>query len=134
MIRSFQLARIAFEAETLRLKRMAKRTSMRLVLAVAAVPFLMAVLAFFEVALWSYVASQLIAPFAALILAGVNIVVAMVLLLAAAMASDSHVEIEALKVRQRALEDMSRQLTVAAMVIPATRFVLGQLVPRRSRR
>ena len=45
MIRSVQLARIALEAEALRLKRMAKRTSMRLVLALAAVPFLMAMLA-----------------------------------------------------------------------------------------
>ncbi len=133
-MRSLQLARIAWEAETLRLRRMAKRTTTRLVLAFAAIPFLLAMLGFFEVALWSYVASQLIAPFAALILAGVNIVFAGVLLLAAALSSDSRVEIEALKVRQRALEDVSRQITIAAMVVPATRFLLGQLRSNRSKK
>jgi len=131
-MKSFELARIALEAETLRLRRMFKRTTTRLVLAIVAVPFLLAMLAFFELALWSYVASQLIAPFAALILAGVNILFAVVLLLMAALSSDSRVEIEALKVRQRALEDVTRQLTIASMVWPATRFLLSQV--RRSKR
>lgn len=133
-MRSLQLARIALEAETLRLRRMARRTATRGAMVVAAVPFLLAMLAFFELALWSYLAGQFIAPFAALIMAGANIIVAGVFLLVAAVSSDSRVEIEALKVRQKALEDVSRQITMAAMIAPATRFLLGQILPARSRR
>ena len=133
-MRSLELAKIAWEAETLRLRRMARRTTSRLVMTVVALPFLLGTLAFLELALWSYVASRFIAPFAALILAGVNILIAGVFLLAAAVSSDSRIEVEALKVRQRALEDVGRQLTIAAMVGPATRFVFNQLRASRSKR
>jgi hypothetical protein len=133
-MRSLELAKIAWEAETLRLRRMARRTTSRLVMTVVALPFLLGTLAFLELALWSYVASQFIAPFAALILAGVNIIFAGIFLLVAVVSSDSRVEVEALKVRQRALEDVGRQLTIAAMVGPATRFVFNQLRTSRSKR
>ncbi len=133
-MRSLELAKIAWEAEALRLRRMARRTTSRLVMTVVALPFLLGTLAFLELALWSYVSRQFIAPFAALILAGVNIAFAGIFLLTAAVSSDSRVEVEALKVRQRALEDVGRQLTIAAMVGPATRFVFNQLRTSRSKR
>ena len=133
-MRSLELAKIAWEAETLRLRRMARRTTSRLVMTAVALPFLLGTLAFLELALWSYVSSHLIAPFAALVLAGANIVFAGIFLLAAVLSSDSRVEIEALQVRKRALEDVSRQLTVAGLVVPATRFLLDQLRSSRSKR
>lgn len=126
------MTQIALQAEALRLRRVAQRTAARLILAAVALPFLLAALGFFEASLWNYLVGQFIAPFAALIMAGANLVLALLFLLAAAVSRDSRVEIEALQVRQRALEDVRRELTMAAMLAPATRFVLSQL--RGSRR
>jgi hypothetical protein len=133
MIRSLRLAQIALQAEALRLRRLTRRTAVRVALVLVAAPFLLACFAFLEIALWDWLSRNLRSEFAALITAGVNLVIAVLLLLIAALSRDSRVEIEALRVRQRALEDATRQLTIAAMVTPILRLVLDQLRRRRGR-
>jgi len=133
MIRSLRLARIAVQAEGLRLRRLARRTAVRVGLVLVAVPFLLACFAFLETALWDWLSGTLRPEFAALITAGINFAVAGVLLLIAALSRDSQVEIEALRVRQRALEDATRQLTIAATVAPFIRLLLDQLRRRRDK-
>jgi len=133
MIRSLRLAQIAVQAEGLRLRRLARRTAVRVGLALVAAPFLLACFAFLEAALWDWLSRHLLPAFAALVAAAINFVIAGMLLLIAAVSRDSQVEIEALRVRQRALEDATRQLTIAAMVTPVLRLVLDQLRRRRDR-
>ncbi len=134
MIRSLRLALIAVQAELLRLRRLARRTAVRAVLLLVALPFLLACLGFLETALWEWLSRELRPEFAALITAGVNFVIAGLLLLIAALSGDSRVEIEALRVRQRALEDATRHLTIATMVVPILRLVLDQLRRRDGKR
>ena len=112
----------------------ARRTATRVVMVLVALPFLLATFGFFEAAFWNWVSRHLIPEYAALIVAGVNLLIGGVLVLFAAVSSDSRVEIEALKVRQRALEDVSRQLTVTALVAPAARLVLDLLRRGRERK
>jgi hypothetical protein len=133
MIRSFRLAQIAVQAEGLRLRRLARRTAVRVGLVVVAAPFLLACFAFLETALWDWLSQNLRPEFAALITAGINFAIAGLLLLIAALSRDSQVEIEALRVRQRALEDATRQLTIAATVAPFIRLLLDQLRRRRDK-
>jgi len=133
MIRSLRLARIAVQAEGLRLRRLARRTAVRVGLVVVAAPFMLACFAFLETALWDWLSRNLRPEFAALITAGINFAIAGLLLLIAALSRDSQVEIEALRVRQRALEDATRQLTIAATVAPFIRLLLDQLRRRRDK-
>jgi hypothetical protein len=133
MIRSLSLARIAVQAEALRVRRLARRTAVRMALLLVAAPFLLACFVFLETALWEWLSQQLLPAYAALIIAGVNLAIGGILLLIAALSRDSKVEIEALRVRQRALEDATRQFTIAATVAPFVRLLLDQLRRRRDR-
>ena len=132
MIRSLRLAQIAVQAEALRLRRLGRRTAVRVGLALVAAPFMLACFGFFEAALWEWLSRHLLPAYAALICAGVNLALGGLLLLIAALSRDSRVEIEALRVRQRALEDATRQFTIAAMVTPVLRLILDQLRRRRN--
>ncbi|MGH7154818.1 MAG: hypothetical protein ACREF3_12900 [Acetobacteraceae bacterium] len=130
-MRSLRLAYIALQAEALRLRRFTRRNITRLILAAIALPFLLAAFGFFEAAFWSWLSRHLVPELAAVAIAGANLLVAGLFLILAARSSESRVEIEALKVRQRALEDATRQLTIATLVVPVARLVLDQL--RRSK-
>jgi hypothetical protein len=133
-MRSLRLAQIAVQAEALRLRRLARRTATRLVFALVALPFLLATFGFFEAAFWNYVSRHFLPELAALITAGGNLLIGGILIVVAALSRDSQVELEALKVRQRALEDISRQVTVTALVAPVARLLLDQLRRNRNRR
>jgi hypothetical protein len=134
MFRSFRLVQIAAQAELLRLRRMASRTATRIALVLVALPFLLAMFGFFEASFWNYVSRHFIPELAALIAAGGNLLVAVIFLLIAAFLRNSNVEIEALKVRQRAIEDMSRQITLSALLVPVVRLVMDQMWRGREKR
>src|ERR1700754_3228227 len=102
-MRPFRLARIAAEAETLRLRYAARRTMVRAVLALGALGFLFGTVACCHVAAWYWLRQRWDGPEAALILAGVDLALAIVLALIAARSSPSRIEVEALAVRRRAL-------------------------------
>ncbi|MBV8703195.1 MAG: hypothetical protein JO118_05745 [Acetobacteraceae bacterium] len=117
----------------MRLKRRVRRIVMQVVMVVLAVPFLLACLAFLELAFWSYVATHFQPTEAALVVLGGNLLVVVVLLGMALMrGSEDRVSLEALEVRRRALDSAQRSLTLATLIGPAASFLLGQL--RRSRR
>jgi hypothetical protein len=110
-----------------------RRIVMQIVLAVLALPFLLAAFGFLETAFWNYVARHFQPEEAALIVMGGNLLVALVLLgLAMLRGSEDRVSLEALEVRRRALDSAQRSLTLATMAGPIASFVLTQL--RRPRR
>lgn len=126
--RPIRLAQIAAQAEGLRLRRRARRIVMQIVLAIVAIPFLLAALGFLEAAFWNFVARHFQPEEAALIVVGGNLLVVVVLLgLAMLRGSEDRVSLEALEVRRRALDSAQRSLTWATMAGPVTAFVLNQM-------
>ncbi len=134
-MRSVRLAQVAVQAEGLRLRRRVRRIAMQIVLAILALPFLLAALGFFEAAFWNFVARHFQPEEAALIVAGGNILVAVLMLLLAMMrGSEDRISLEALQVRQSALESVQRSFTVASMIAPVAGFLMSQLRRNRERR
>ena len=128
-MRSLRLARIAAEAEVLRLRRQVQRAVIRLVLALIALPFLAAALAFAHVAAWFALTLHAgLPPWAtALMLMAADLVLGGLLVLIAVFRGPGRVEIEALQVRQRALENAGVGLSVAGLLIPALRMATSLL-------
>jgi hypothetical protein len=124
----FRLGRVALEAEGLRLRHMAKRLVMRVVCGYFALVLVVGALAFLHVAAWFWLRQVLTAPAAALICAGVDLLLGLIPAALAFRSSPGLVEREALAIRRRALEDIAGSLTVSALMI--------QLIDRlvRSRR
>ena len=117
----------------MRLKRRVRRMVTQVVLAIMALPFLLACLAFLELAFWSFVARHFQPEEAALVVLGGNLLVAVLLLgLASMRGGEDRVSLEALEVRRRALDSAQRSLSLAALTGPVASFLLGQL--RRPRR
>ena len=133
-MRTFRLAQIAAQAEGLRLRRRVRRIIMQVVLAVVALPFLLAALGFFEATFFNLMAANFRPWSAALIVAGTNLLVALLLLiLAAARGSEDRVSLEALQVRERAMENARRSITLASMAAPAAEFLLSRMRNRARR-
>jgi hypothetical protein len=131
-MRTLRLARIAAEAEGLRLRRQAQRMVVRAVFGVMALVFLAWALAFAHVAAWFALrVNGDVAPWAAaLIIAGGDAAITLFLLLIAARSSPGQVELEALEVRRRALESATRGFALATVLVPLTRFAMN--LARRS--
>lgn len=134
MLRSLRLASIALQAEGLRLRKLMRRSAVRLVLVALALPFLAAAFGFLEAAFWGFVSRHFGPGYAGLIIAGANLLIGGVFLLMAATSSHSRIEIEALQVRQRALEDATRHLKLVAVVDPIVRVVIDHLRRPRARK
>lgn len=101
---------------------------MQIVLAILALPFLLAALGFLEVAFWNYVARHFQPEEAALIVLGGNLLVAVLFLgLAMMRGSEDRISLEALEVRRRALDSAQRSLSIATMAGPIATFVLSQM-------
>lgn len=115
-MRSLRLARVAAEAEGLRLRYATQRTVVRVVLGLVALGFLFSALAFCQIAAWSWLRSSFDRPGAALIQAGANLLVTVILGVIAAKSSPGRVEAEALAIRRRALENATNSLAFSALV------------------
>jgi hypothetical protein len=87
---------------------------------------------FLQVAAWYWLRMSWDRPAAALILAGTEIVVAGILGLLAGRSSPGRLEIEALAVRNRALEGASSSLAFSALATQMLRLALDLF--RRARR
>lgn len=132
-MRPVHLAQIAAQAEALRLRRRLSRVGMQIVFAIIALPFLIVTLVFLELAFWKFVARHFQPEAAALIVAGGNLLVALLMLgLAMMRGSEDRISLEALEVRRRALDSAQRSVSYAALIAPITGFLLSQL--RRPRR
>ena len=130
-MRPLRLARIAAEAEGLRLRQRARRTAVQAVFCVVALAFLIGAVAFVHVAAWFWLRPSWEGQYAALMVAGADLLLAVLLGLLATRSSPGRVELEALAVRQRALEGVTTTLAWSTMALQVLR-VVGSLV-RRSR-
>jgi hypothetical protein len=115
-VHPLRLLRIAIEAERLRLGLQVKRTETRVAMAVVALAMLLGALGFGHVAVWYWLRDYLSAKYVALIFAGVDLVIALVLLLLAARSSPGLAEAEAHAVRRRALESAAEALTISTVL------------------
>ena len=117
-MRAIQLARIAAEAEGLRLRHTAGRNAVRMVLGLGALSFVLGAIIFCHIAAWFWLSMSWDEPVVALIIAGTDVVVAAVLALVAMHSSPGRVEAEALALRTRALDHVATSLTIPALVTP----------------
>ncbi len=132
MLRPLRLARIAAEAEGVRLRHRAQRTAARVVYALVALVFLTGTLVFVHIAAWFWLRLSWERQYAALILAGADLVLALLLALLAARSSPDRIELEALAVRQRALEGVSAGVTWSTLAVQLLR-IAGNLLARSRR-
>jgi len=126
-MRPFRLARIAAEAESVRLHGMISRIVTRAVLGFVALLFLLGAVVFVHVAAWYEIRIGLNQSYltTAGILGGADLVLAVVFGLLAARSSPSRVEIEALEVRSKAIEGLGSALTLGQMALPLLRLLAG---------
>jgi hypothetical protein len=115
-MRTLRLARIAAEAEGLRLRSGAQRTVIRAILGLVALGFLLGALVFGQIAAWYWLRVSWDRPAAALILGGAELVLALIFGLLAARSAPGRIEVEALAVRRRALESATSSLAFSALV------------------
>lgn len=131
-MRTLRLARAAAAAEGLRLRRKARQAAGRLVLLAIAAPFLLAGFGFLEAALWNALSARFSPVWAALITAGANLGLGLiVLLLALRGGGDDRIALEALAIRERALEGMTASLTVEALIVPLVRMAIKVVRQRK---
>ena len=126
----FRLLRIALEAERLRLGLHARRTATRVAMGLVALLLLLGAVLFGHIAAWYWLREHMAGQFVALIFAGADLVLALVLFLLATRSSPGRAESEALLVRRRALESATQTLTVSALVM---RLVQGLVRSRAAR-
>jgi len=128
-MRTLRLARIAAEAEGLRLRRQAQRTATRVAVGLIALMFVGWALLFAHAAAWFWLRDSAGwgAPGAAMTVFGADLVIAAFLTLLVVRSSPGRVEMEALQVRQRALESAISSLAMTTMLVPAVRLVLNLL-------
>jgi hypothetical protein len=119
--------RAAAEAETLRLRAMARRMASRAVLAVVAILFMLAALVLVHVAAVLALAGHMDLLQAVLIVLALDLVVAVVLGLLAAHSAPSAAEREALVLRREAWRNLRQDFMLASVV-----SILVRLLRRRS--
>ena len=116
-MRTLRLARIALEAEGLRLRHRARRGAVRLILFAIAGGFLLAGAAFGHAAVWFWLRLHWDPPQAAGLVVGGDVVLATFFALIAARSSAGAIEREALAVRRRAIESAVGTYAVSAMTL-----------------
>jgi len=131
-MRTLRLARIAAEAEGIRLRHRVQRTAVRGVFALIALGFLVAAGVFFHIAGWFWLRERWEPPASAMIIGGVDIVLAGLLTLLAARSSASRTELEALAVRQRAVESIASTLAISTLAAQLLRLMANYFRRGRS--
>lgn len=132
-MRSVRLARVAAEAEGVRLRGFASRIITRAILGLIALLFVLGAVVFAHLAGWYWLRTGLNQTLlaAAGILSGVDLLVAIILGVLAMRSTPSRVEVEALDVRRKAIQGIGSGLSLTRLVIPILRLVANV---RRSRR
>ena len=132
-MRPFRLARIAAEAEGVRLRALATRIATRAAFAIVALVFLAGALVFAHLAAWYELRTALELSYLLSVasLGGADLLVAIVLLVLASRSSPSRVEIEALEVRRKAIEGIGSAMSITALLLPLVRLATSL---RRRRR
>jgi hypothetical protein len=133
-MRPVRLARIAAEAEVVRLRGLVTRVVTRVGFAAVALVFVLGALTFGHLAAWYGIRVGLEQSFlvTAGILGGADLLIAIILLVLASRSSPSRTETEALEVRRRALEGIGSALSLTQMVLPVLRLASGLRRRRRA--
>lgn len=104
----------------------------RIVFAVVALLFIVGTITFVHLAAWYWIRTEGMSFYAAAgILGGVDLLVAVILLVLASRSSASRVEREALDVRNRAIAGIGSALTLSQFALPVLRLVTGLRQRRR---
>src|SRR5579884_4322672 len=111
-MRSVQLAKVAAQAEKLRLQRLARRQAFRVVYAIIAAVFGIGALAWIEVVIWFALRNAIEPLQASLVLFGINLLPMAVLLGLAAHSAPDRIEREAETVKTDALAEMREAVIV----------------------
>ena len=117
------LAKVAAEAEILRIQYMLKRQGMRAAFGLVAAIFTVGVLVLAHIAGWQVLRLYLSPIYATLILLGVDFVIAALFGILAARSSPSRDEREALAIRQRAWHEARSSLALGALIPVAGRLL-----------
>jgi hypothetical protein len=120
-MRLLDLARTALEAEGLHLRRQARARGIQAALAVAAVIFLLLLLGMLHLAGFAALAPDWGTAWAALMLAGGDLAIALVLVLAARRAGRDRLAEEARQVRRQAVRQIGDGAARALVLAPALR-------------
>lgn len=129
-MRAVELAKVAAAAEALRLRRIARRQAIRAGLGAGAAVFGIAVFVLLHVLAYDLLLAIVRPWVAALIVLGVDLVVAAVLGAMAMRNAPDRIEQEALAVRRQSLIEMKRAVTFMAVASELT----GLVIRNRSRR
>ncbi len=126
-MRTLRLARIAAEAEGLRLRSQLQRTAIRIGFGLVALVFLTGALVFVHVGIWYWLRlgvgwTQQSCSFA---IAAGDVVLAMFLMLLAARSGPGRVEMEALEVRRRAVQNVASSLALSSLLLPILQMGVG---------
>ena len=133
-MRTFRLARIAAEAEGLRLRQRAQRTAIRVAFGMIAMAFMIGAVIFIHIAAWYWIRESLERQYAGLIMAGADFMLAMVLAFAASRSAPGRVELEALAVRERAVESVLGSIAISSLTLQGVRVLTNLLRRPRGRR
>ncbi len=115
-MRAVSLARVAAEAETIRIRAMAGRHGARAALGAVAAVFGIATLVLIEIIAWQVLQIHTEALYASWILLGVNLSLALVFALLAARSAPSRAEREALRIRQQAVGALRGSLVLTTLI------------------
>jgi hypothetical protein len=134
-MRPVRLARIAAEAEGVRLRGFITRVITRLILGVVALLFVLGAVAFGHVAAWYEIRTALNQSFLATtgIMGGADLLIAVILGLLASRSRPSRIEVEALEVRRQAIQGITNTLSITQMLIPLLRLMANLRRGRRRR-
>jgi hypothetical protein len=126
-MRPFRLARIAAEAEGVRLRGLMTRIVTRVVLGFVALLFVLGAVVFAHIAAWYEIRTDLGQSYlgTAGILGGADLLLAVVLGLLASRSRPGSVEVEALDVRRKAIAGIGSALTISQMALPLLRLLSG---------
>jgi hypothetical protein len=122
MARTLRLARLAVEAEGLRLKRQLRRLAIRASLGGIALVFLVSALACIHFAAWLALARVMPPAWAAMVLAGSDMVIALILAAVARSDLPDQVENEAMAARQAAVRTLSGQIATTVLISRSIRL------------
>lgn len=123
MMRSVKLARIAAQAEVLRLRHKTQRQIWRIIFAAVAAVFLLAMLAALHVAATMALTEYVRPVYAVLIVAGADLLIFLVCLLLALRDQPSAVERDAVLVRRDAQAQLMEAAALTTLVAPMLRMV-----------
>jgi hypothetical protein len=126
-MRPFRLARIAAEAEGVRLRGMLARIVARVIFGCIALLFATGTVVFAHIAAWYELRMGLDQTYLATagLLGGGDLLLALILGFLASRSSPSRVEIEALEVRRKAIEGLGSTLSLSQMALPLLRLLSG---------